>query len=371
MLKKVFISSVINGFEEFRQAAKEAVEAAGMQPVMVEDLPSQTYSPKQVCIKGVQESDLFLLLLGKRYGYVPDSDEISVTHAEYKEATRQHKPVLSFVQNIDKEPHQEAFVQEVEDYSSGQLRTKFSNPADLKAQVAAALENWKKSLNSSADKGSFLSKVNEALDIHHPRGYQRQESGGEPCGVVAFWGQSDQRLDLDKINCNEEFQHLCQSGIMSLSQGYDEGYNTGGHYKLIQSDAKRHSDVYRTKAIYYDNGLTLLIFMPKIEVRALVLYVSPSKFRKIVKAAIHLSRFFNSSWAMIGLDSMLATYFAEPVGSVHATSSNISPRMDYIASKPIEYFYHMFHIMCKGDYFNWAEDKIKFFEREFGLKNMD
>ena len=64
MLKRVFISSVIDGFEDNRQAAKEAVEAAGMKPVMVENLPSQTYSPKQAWIKGVQESDSVLVAYG-------------------------------------------------------------------------------------------------------------------------------------------------------------------------------------------------------------------------------------------------------------------------------------------------------------------
>ena len=304
--------------------------------------------------------------MGQRYGCVPDDGKISVTHAEYREATRQYRPVLAFVQNIEKEPQQAVFVQEVEDYDKGQLRTEFSNAIDLKAQVTAPLEDWKKSLNSSADEETFLHKVNEALDIHHSRGYQRRENGGDPCGVVAFWEQQDQTLDLDKIDCDEEFQHLCQIGIMSLKHGYYKGYNTGGHYKLIQSE--EHSGNYRTKAIYYDNGLTLLTFIPKIELRVAALYVSPSKFRKIAKAAIHLSRFFNSSWAMVGLDSMLATYFAEPVGSVHATSSSIPPRMD--CSNTNKYFCQLFHPMYKGAYFNWVEDKIKFFEREFCLKNV-
>lgn len=152
---------------------------------------------------------------------------------------------------------------------------------------------------------------------------------------------------------------------MLIKHWYNEGYNTSGHYKLIQSDNERYSDIYRTKAVYYDSGLTLLIFILKIEVRVATLYVSPSKFRKVAKAAIHLSRFFNNSWEMVGLDSMLA----KPVGSVNATSSNIPPRMEcYNTNK---YFCRLFHPMYKVDYFNWVEDKINFFEREFGLKNVN
>ena len=366
-MSKVFISSVNKGFEEFRLAAKSAVKAAGMKPVMVEDFPSQPYSPEQACIKGVQESDLCLLLLGQRYGSVPDGSEISVTHIEYRKAIEMHKPALPFVQDIEKEPDQTAFVAEVEDYSKGQLRTKFSGVADLKDQVTAALEDWEKSQDST-NEAAFLCKVNEALNMHHPRGYRSHENDGEPCGVVAFGGRPDQNLNLNDIDCDAEFQHLCHSGIMSIKHEYNEGFNTGGHYKLIQSDTEKHSDIYRTKAAYYDDGLTLLIFMPKIDVRVVASYVSPSKFRQIAKAALHLGRFFNSSWSMLGLHGMLATYFAEPVGSVHATSSNIPPRMDINESK--KYFCHLFNPITSGAYFNWVEAKIKFFEREFGLKNV-
>ena len=229
-MTKVFVSSVIEGFEGFRQAAKEAVEDADMMPVMVEDFPSQPYSAEQACTKGVQEADLCLLLLGQRYGYVPDGSTISVTHTEYREAIGMHKPMLAFIQHTEKERKQQDFVKEVEDYGDGLFRKKFSNPDELKRQITAALDDWKKSQTSS-DEAAFLSKVGDTLDIYHPREYQRNEDNGDPCGVVAFWGQPDQTLDLDKIDYDTEFKRLCELGIMPMKYGYNNGYNTGGHYR--------------------------------------------------------------------------------------------------------------------------------------------
>lgn len=125
---------------------------------------------------------------------------------------------------------------------------------------------------------------------------------GSPWAVVAFWGQPKQELDLDRINLNDEFQKLCKLEIMSFESGYDMSYNTGGHHKLIQ--LQKENDTYRTKVIYYDDGLTLLIFMPKIHMRVITCFVSPSEFESIAKTAFYLSRFFNSSWAMLGLYDM-------------------------------------------------------------------
>lgn len=43
-LMKVFISSVVRGFEQFRAAAKDAVETLDMKPVMSEHFGARTYS---------------------------------------------------------------------------------------------------------------------------------------------------------------------------------------------------------------------------------------------------------------------------------------------------------------------------------------
>ncbi|WP_223813491.1 DUF4062 domain-containing protein [Pseudomonas caricapapayae] len=41
---KVFISSVVKGFEHFRAAVKDAVETLDMKPIMSEHFGARTYS---------------------------------------------------------------------------------------------------------------------------------------------------------------------------------------------------------------------------------------------------------------------------------------------------------------------------------------
>ncbi|MDE3269655.1 MAG: DUF4062 domain-containing protein [Pseudomonadota bacterium] len=353
----MFISSVIEGFEEFRRAAKEAVETASMIPIMVEDLNAQPYSSEQVCTKGMQDSDLVLLLLGQRYGSVPDGNDISVTHTEYKGAIKMHKPVLSFVQNIESDPNQSKFLKEVEDYRTGHVRTKFSNSDELKRQIMAALGAWKNS-QTSHDATDFRQRVDKALA--HERSTARSD---DLYAAVAFWGQPEQELNLDEIKCDDEFIYLCKLDIMLLKNGYSNGNTPNGHYKLIHSDTDRFGDTHRAKAIYYDDGLTLLIFTPKCHSRLHICFISPSEFELVVKNALHLNR-FNSSWAMLGLYNMKGNvYFAEPVGDTNSTSSNIPFRHGARKQK----FCHLFNPMTKGAYLNWVESRINYFKREFGL----
>lgn len=114
--------------------------------------------------------------------------------------------------------------------------------------------------------------------------------------MVAFWGQPIQELELGRINYNVEFQHLCELGIMSMEDGYDKGSNTSGHCKLIQS--QKEGDTYRTKIAYYDDGLILLTFMPKMHSRVATSFVSPSEFKAIANNALYLNK-FNSSWVRL------------------------------------------------------------------------
>ena len=135
---KVFISSVINGFEAFRDAAADAVAALEYEVIRAEDFPASTKSPQVACLSGVRDADLVLLVLGERYGYRQPSGR-SATHEEYDEA-KGKKPLLVFVQDgISMEPEQAAFRREVEAWQGGSLWKGFVTSDDLRARVTKAI----------------------------------------------------------------------------------------------------------------------------------------------------------------------------------------------------------------------------------------
>ena len=83
---------------------------------------------------------MLILLMGSRYGAIQSSG-LSATHEEYREA-KERCPVLVMVQNVGgREPEQEAFLDEVQDWAQGYYTTPFASPDQLRDAVTGALHN--------------------------------------------------------------------------------------------------------------------------------------------------------------------------------------------------------------------------------------
>ncbi|MBT2189194.1 DUF4062 domain-containing protein [Sphingobium nicotianae] len=138
---RIFISSLITGFEAQRAAARRAVTTLRHEPVMAEDFGAQPNSPQIACLQGLRSSDMMVLILGEHYGFVPHSSPLSATHQEYREA-RETKPVLAFVQEgIAPGPEQAAFIAEVQAWEGGLFRGSFIAPDDLQDGLTRALHD--------------------------------------------------------------------------------------------------------------------------------------------------------------------------------------------------------------------------------------
>lgn len=160
---KVFISSVVGGFEPFRSAAAEAIETLGHRVLRSEDFPALAGTPQQACLAAVREADVVALMLGDRYGPVQDSG-LSATHEEYREA-RESKPVLVFIEDgISPEPNQQRFIDEVEAWAIGHVREAFSSPEDLRTKLTRALHEHELALSSGmVDPAEMQERANAML----------------------------------------------------------------------------------------------------------------------------------------------------------------------------------------------------------------
>lgn len=138
---KIFISSVIQGFEEYRNATRDAVKKAGHDVEMAEDFEASGRSPRSVCLSRVRGSDALILLAGARNGS-PTEAGISATEEEYWEGRLAGKPVLVFVQDMPSDEREEAlrdFLARIEQWTSGHYRSHFSSTDELSAEVEKAL----------------------------------------------------------------------------------------------------------------------------------------------------------------------------------------------------------------------------------------
>ena len=111
---KVFISSLIAGFEPYRSISREVVRnITPSTDHWLRILARGPTSPQAACLAGVREADLVVLILGERYG-ARQQTGLSATHEEYR-AARETKPVLAFVQEgMEAEEAQMDFIHEVQ-----------------------------------------------------------------------------------------------------------------------------------------------------------------------------------------------------------------------------------------------------------------
>ena len=168
---RVFVSSVMTGYEEYRDAARAGIRQAGCDAVLAEHFAAQGTSSRNACIDGVQSTDALVLLLGPRYGWVAPSGR-SATEEEYQEACRRHMPILVFVQDgMSTEPDQQEFVDRVEDYIHGHFRRSFQSSDDLTRFVKeAVMERDLRAVPQNL--GDAEGRIREALNRRPPENQQ-------------------------------------------------------------------------------------------------------------------------------------------------------------------------------------------------------
>lgn len=104
---QVFISSTYLDLTEERQAAVEAILEAGHLPAGMELFKAGDESQLETIKRWIDESDVFLLILGGRYGSIDEKSEKSYTQLEYEYAIKKKIPIFSVVLN-DSTLHQKA-----------------------------------------------------------------------------------------------------------------------------------------------------------------------------------------------------------------------------------------------------------------------
>ena len=133
------MSSVITGLEGVRDAAAAGIRTVGMHALRSEELSADADSSRRALLDQVGRSDLYLLILGARYGDF-GVNETSPTEDEYDEAVRLHKPILVVLQDTELESRQRQFLERVRGtWGEGVFYGRFNDATDVGATVAAAL----------------------------------------------------------------------------------------------------------------------------------------------------------------------------------------------------------------------------------------
>ncbi len=154
---QVFISSTFTDLEEERQTAVQAVLNAGHIPAGMELFKAGDTSQKETIKKWIEESDVYMLILGGRYGSIDSETGMSYTHWEYEYAEELKKPRFAIVihekaleQKVMKlgfnftEKENPVKYQEFRDVVLGKISKFYSDLKDIKIAVLESLKEYEK-----------------------------------------------------------------------------------------------------------------------------------------------------------------------------------------------------------------------------------
>jgi len=92
---QVFVSSTYNDLREERQAAVQAILKAGHIPAGMELFTAGDRSQLEIIKNWIDDSDVFMLILGGRYGSIEPKSGKSYIEVEYGYAEELEKPLFA------------------------------------------------------------------------------------------------------------------------------------------------------------------------------------------------------------------------------------------------------------------------------------
>ena len=96
---QVFVSSTYTDLKEQRQAAVAAILKAGHIPAGMELFTAGDESQMSIIKRWIDESDVYMLILGGRYGSIEKLSGLSYTELEFNYAIEKNKPLFAVVEN--------------------------------------------------------------------------------------------------------------------------------------------------------------------------------------------------------------------------------------------------------------------------------
>lgn len=139
--------------------------------------PSSDFTPLDHCRRAVLSSDVLILLVGRRYGWVPPGRESSIQEIEFEAARENGIPVLAFVLDEDYPLPPESV-----DHGDSGLRlvrfkqrllseltvSHFTSPSDLQFRVASAIHDFLSRVGDKVAPDAAMIKIEDHLAALRP-----------------------------------------------------------------------------------------------------------------------------------------------------------------------------------------------------------
>lgn len=145
---RVFVSSTMRDLANEREAVVSRLRLFNFEPVNAENLLPDGTSSWDRLEPEIRSSDVFVLILGESYGWIPSSgprsgESKSVTELEFDVARDAGLPILVFMQHLPygapNDELRDNFRRRLDAWDGGYFRTEFDLAPDLAEKVGRAL----------------------------------------------------------------------------------------------------------------------------------------------------------------------------------------------------------------------------------------
>jgi tetratricopeptide (TPR) repeat protein len=99
-MTKVYISSTFEDLKDHRAAVYGTLRKMRLDVIAMEDYVASDSRPLDKCLNDIDSSDIYILIVAWRYGFIPEKDnplQKSITELEYRHAKNRGKTCLSFI----------------------------------------------------------------------------------------------------------------------------------------------------------------------------------------------------------------------------------------------------------------------------------
>lgn len=287
---RVFISSTCYDLKYIRENLKYFIKTLGYEPILSEE-GSVFYNPAMhthdACVAEVPNTQIFVLIIGGRFGGKYREDEHSITNAEYREAVKLKIPVFALVdQQVYNDHHLFTknrgvdlskiifpsvdnikifnFIDEVRSNSINNAIVPFKDFSDiesyLRQQWAGMMYSYLINDNESKRLSSTLAgleQINERIEMISKKilesvGSEKSNIEIELFGMMiksdvlrtlSFWGTSPKPAS---ILINSTFRSCAKSlGVEIRIEEDDEGITIGGDGSISRPNFDNHSNRYK------------------------------------------------------------------------------------------------------------------------------
>jgi Domain of unknown function (DUF4062) len=253
---KVYLSSTLNDLAPERQAVKDAL--AG-KCIVSESYTADERSLSESCSADVAGCDLYVGILGLRYGFIPLGETLSITHLEYEQALRGNLKMLVFIKDANAILHmftdagtKEHGMELIESFRRhAQIKSRvavFKTPEDLKSKVLDAYIRLTERTELQGERASAciviqlceeLQKLNLQFKLRHVRDGKDEEEAGPllnlPIPFIGDHGTLEATVDYTK---RLGFQFKCFVNQGEYDYGKIEQLLTDNQFTHISKDSE-------------------------------------------------------------------------------------------------------------------------------------